>query len=96
MANEKIRVVFFKKEEILKEIPLESMTKEFYQENSEYLYCPNQNCNANIEYCEGKRHKYFRTAKSKVVGESIVERHIDVSIPILIGLLIYLPIFLFY
>lgn len=78
MANDKILYVYFKKNNTIKKDYLDDMTKEYYKANREHFFCPNIECGALIEYCEGnKRPPYFRTKKSKVDGEIIFEQHIE-------------------
>jgi hypothetical protein len=53
------------------------MTREFFEDNRDYLFCPNSECNAKIEYCSGNKRTFFRTAKAIVNGEEVIERHIE-------------------
>lgn len=77
MPNEKILFVYMVKNGKRMRIEKSDMTKEFYNLNKEYLFCPNENCTAKIEYCHGEKLEYFRTKRSIVDGEEIIEQHID-------------------
>lgn len=77
MSNEKIINVLYKNNGQISSIPLDEMTKEFYQINKEFLFCPNHYCGANIEYCEGNKLVYYRTAKAEVDEDTIIEQHIE-------------------
>lgn len=58
-------------------IELSAMTDAIYQEVEEHLYCPNLECNARIEFASGKKLTYFRTKRSVVMNEEIIEQHIE-------------------
>ena len=77
MAAERIVYVWLKDGSKARQIALEEMTKVFFKANKELLYCPNPLCNAKIEYCEGPDRVFFRTKRSKINGEEIIEQHID-------------------
>lgn len=76
MKRETIEYVLLKKNGKIVRFDLDEMTKKFYYQNADYIFCPNVECTANIEYCEGGKLKYFRTLKTKLRGEIIEERHI--------------------
>lgn len=78
MSKEPIRHIQFRKGNVLKEISIEEMTKSFYLENQEYIFCPNSACNANIEYCSGPKLTFFRSKRSIVNGVKIIAQHIEV------------------
>jgi hypothetical protein len=77
MAAERIEYVWLKDGTRASQIALETMTKVFFKANKELIYCPNPLCNANIEYCEGPNRVFFRTKRSKINGEEIIEQHIE-------------------
>lgn len=77
MAKASIKYVQLRKKNGVRIISLEEMTKDFYLEHQQDIYCPNPECDANIEYCSGKRLTYFRSKKSIVDGEQVIEQHIE-------------------
>lgn len=76
MRRESIEYVLLKKNGKTIRLDLDEMTKPFYHQNEEYIFCPNDECTANIEYCEGGKLKYFRTLRTKLKGEIVEERHL--------------------
>lgn len=77
MAYESIVHVLLKEHGRVKRIELEDMTKSFFRENRENIFCPNELCNAKIEYCEGNKRTFFRTKRSRVEGEYVYEEHVE-------------------
>lgn len=77
MAAERIEYVWLKDGTRTSQIALEAMTKVFFKANKELLFCPNPLCNAKIEYCEGPDRVFFRTKRSKINGEEIIEQHTE-------------------
>ncbi len=71
-----IRQATIRKADPIEIIALENMTKELYHVIQNYLYCPNLQCNARIEYASGDKRTFFRTKRSIVNGENIIEQHI--------------------
>ncbi len=67
--------VTFRKDGVKEEISLENMTKQFYNQYREFIFCPNPDCDAKIEFAEGPKRKFLRTKKSIVNGEEIIEQH---------------------
>ena len=62
---------------IIKSIDLKDMTKGLYYKCRDILFCPNEDCTARIEFASGSKRTYFRTKRSKVEGEKIIEQHIE-------------------
>lgn len=77
MSKEKILSVQLRKENEVRDIPLDQMTKKFYAENQEFIFCPNPSCEANIEYCSGKERTFYRSKRSIVEGVEIIDQHIE-------------------
>ncbi len=77
MSKEPIRVVQLRKNDEIREIPLDEMTKEFFAENHEHIFCPNPECDANIEYCSGDKLTFYRSKRSIVNGVEIIDQHIE-------------------
>lgn len=77
MAAERIEYVWLKDGNKTQQIALEDMTKAFFKANKELLFCPNSLCDAKIEYCEGPNRVFFRTKRSKINGEEIIEQHTE-------------------
>jgi hypothetical protein len=71
-----IKEATIRKGESITVVPLSEMTKKRYRENKEYLFCPKLNCNARIEYASGEKMTYYRTKRSVVNGEEVIEQHI--------------------
>ena len=40
-------------------IPLRQMTRDFFENNRDFLFCPNKECNAKIEYSPWSKNVYY-------------------------------------
>ncbi|MDO0823318.1 hypothetical protein [Desulfosporosinus nitroreducens] len=57
---------------------LSQMNESVYQNKYKgFLFCPNKECKARIVFATGEKRTYFRTWKSKVVNEEIMDEHIE-------------------
>lgn len=72
-----IRQATIRKDGKVVTVELADMTKERFKSIRENLYCPNMQCDARIEYASGDKKTFFRTKRSVVDGEKIVEQHIQ-------------------
>lgn len=60
----------------IREITIDEINKEYYNDNSEFLFCANRNCNAKIGYSEGPERRFFHTMPPHKNGNEITEQHI--------------------
>lgn len=79
MSN-RIYSATIRKGEVIREILIEQMNEELYQECKEELFCPNMECDAKIVYVDvkkGNARPYFRTRQYlKGEDKKIIEQHI--------------------
>lgn len=75
MPKDRIEYVLEKKGKSVIRIYLKDIDKKYYHEHKEELFCPNELCDAHMEYCHGPKRAFFRTKRSKVENEVIIEEH---------------------
>ncbi len=72
-----IKTATIRKDGRIEDIDIRDMTKELFFQIRDNVYCPNHNCSAKIEYAEGTKRTFFRTKRSKINGEEIIEQHVE-------------------
>lgn len=75
MSKTRILSISFRKNGERKEIDISDMTKDFFKKNREFIFCPNNSCNAHIEFSQGSKVTFFHTKRASIDGDNIIEEH---------------------